>query len=173
MWLSRDPQKARGFLDLARGMTRHSLNEARRTVMDLRVSALEGQDLASALESETLRWTAGSNIVVHMDVSKDAGRLSHEVEQHLLRIAQEAVTNALKHASAARLWVLLKVDTHKLSLRVTDDGRGCENPDVCSPATGHFGLIGMRERAQSIGGDFSFQSQPRAGTSIEVTVPLT
>ncbi len=173
VWLSRDPQKARAFLDLARGMTRHSLNEARRTVMDLRVSALEGQDLASALESETLRWTAGSNIIVHMDVSKDARPLSHEVEQHLLRIAQEAVTNALKHASAARLWVLLKVDTHKLHLRVTDDGRGCDNPDVSSPAAGHFGLIGMRERAQSIGGDFSFQSQPQAGTSIEVTVPLT
>jgi signal transduction histidine kinase len=173
VWLSRDPQKARAFLDLARGMTRHSLNEARRTVMDLRVSALEGQDLASALESETLRWTAGSNVVVHLDVSKDARRLSHEVEQHLLRIAQEAVTNALKHASAARLWVLLKVDARKIRLRVTDDGRGCENPDVSSAAGGHFGLIGMRERAQSIGGDFSFQSQPQAGTSIEVTVPLT
>jgi ligand-binding sensor domain-containing protein len=171
--LPKDPQRAHTFLDLARGMTRHCLNEARRTLMDLRVSALEGHDLAAALEAETLRWTAGSNLIVHLDVSKESKKLPHDIEQNLLRIAQEAVTNALKHASAARLSVLLKVDTQKLRLRVADDGRGCVSPDISSPVSGHLGLIGMRERAQSIGGEFRFQSQPETGTSIEVTVPLT
>jgi signal transduction histidine kinase len=171
--LKEDPRAAHGYLDLARKMTRHSLSEARRSVADLRASALKGHDLATALRAEAVRWTAASNLQVEVDISQQRARLPHEIEQNLLRIAQEAVANTLKHASAAKLLVQLRVEAQNLCLRVADDGRGCSKPDMSSSLEGHFGLIGMRERAQSIGGQFQFKSEPGSGTFVEVTVPLT
>src|SRR5204863_2763334 len=91
---------ARKYLDLARRMARHSLTEARRSVMDLRASALEGQDLAAALAAGARIWTAGSGVKVDVQAAAPADPLPEEMEQHLLRIAQEAVTNVVKHAGA-------------------------------------------------------------------------
>jgi ligand-binding sensor domain-containing protein len=173
MCLEGDPQAAQGYLDLARKMTRHSLSEARRSVAALRASALSGNDLATALKAEAVRWTAASNLQVRVDVCQQPARLPRDIEQNLLRIAQEAVTNTLKHASAAKLLVQLRVEAPNLYLLVADDGRGCSKPVMSSSLDGHFGLIGMRERAQSIGGQFRFQSEPGSGTFVEVTVPLT
>ena len=171
--LAEAPQAAQGYLDLARKMTRHSLSEARRSVAGLRASALTGQDLATALKAEAVRWTAASNLQVQIDICRQPARLPSEIEQNLLRIAQEAVTNALKHAAASKLLVELRVEAQNLCLIVADDGRGCAKPEMSSSLEGNFGLIGMRERAQSIGGQFRFQSGPGSGTFVEVTVPLT
>ena len=93
---------ARKHLELARKMVRHSLTEARRSVMDLRASALEGQDLSAALSESARQWTAGSPVRVQVDVAGSSRKLPEEMEQHLLRIAQEAVTNTVKHARATR-----------------------------------------------------------------------
>ena len=162
---------ARTYLDMARRMARHSLTEARRSVMDLRASMLDGQDLGSALESGTKMWAAGSGVSVEVAVegSRD---LPEETEQHLLRIAQEAVTNALKHAGARRISVHLDMKPELLDLRVADDGRGFEPDNVFSSSGGHFGLIGMRERAKRVGGQFRLTTGPGKGTEVEVTVPL-
>src|SRR5207248_9788475 len=105
--------QGRRYLDLARKMARHSLTEARRSVMDLRASVLEGQDLAAALQSGTAQWIAGSNVELSVDVSGADNQLSQDMEQHLLRIAQEAVTNVLKHAGATRIWVKLHTAARK------------------------------------------------------------
>ena len=91
MCLTDETSAARKYLDMARKMARHSLTEARRSVMDLRSSVLEGQDLASALESGARVWTAGSGVELTVDVEGPLTELPQEVEQHLLRIAQEAV----------------------------------------------------------------------------------
>src|SRR5205085_11151129 len=131
MCLPDETPPARKFLDLARRMARHSLTEARRSVMDLRDSSLEGRDLAAAIQSATRMWTAGSG--VHADVTVDPPALPHlpeEMEQHLLRIAQEAVTNVLKHAGASRIWVKLHMEAGKLYLRIVDNGRGFEQVGV-------------------------------------------
>jgi ligand-binding sensor domain-containing protein len=173
MCLADDPEAAQSYLDLARKMTRHSLGEARRSVAGLRCSALARQDLPTALKTEALRWTAASNLQVRVDICHRPERLPREIEQNLLRIAQEAVNNTLKHASAAKLLVQLRIDAQNLCLLVADDGHGCPEPNMSSSLEGHFGLIGMRERAQSIGGHFRFQSEPGSGTFVEVTVPLT
>jgi signal transduction histidine kinase/ligand-binding sensor domain-containing protein len=173
MCLPDEKSPARKYLDLARRMARHSLTEARRSMMDLRASALEGQDLAAAIQAGTRMWTAGSG--VHVDVIVDAAaprELPQEMEQHLLRIAQEAVTNVLKHAEASRIWVKLHMEARKLYLRIADNGRGFEQEDVFQSRGGHFGLMGMRERAERLGGELHLSSHPGEGTKVEVMVPL-
>jgi signal transduction histidine kinase/ligand-binding sensor domain-containing protein len=163
---------ARQYLELARKMARHSLTEARRAVMDLRASVLEGRDLATALNSGAQMWTAGSGVEVEVDVSGERKTLPHDMEQHLLRIAQEAVTNTLKHSGASKIWVKLHMEAKKLFLRVADNGHGFEHQDAFSCQDGHFGLVGMRERAERLGGELHLASHPGEGTEVEVTVPL-
>jgi signal transduction histidine kinase len=172
MCLPDETAPVRKYLDMARKMARHSLTEARRSVMDLRASVLEGQDLAAALESSTRLWTAGSGVDVDVDISGPRTALSEEVEQQLLRIAQEAVTNALKHAGAGKIRVKLHIEARRLFLRIVDNGRGFEQQDAFSSQGGHFGLIGMRERAERLGGELRLASQPGGGTEVEVKVPL-
>jgi len=163
---------ARRFLDMARRMARHSLTEARRSVMDLRASALEGQDLAAALESGTRQWAAGSGVNINVEVSGPPTVLPQEVEQHMLRIAQEAVTNVLKHAGASRIWIRMHTEARKLYMVIKDNGRGFDQHGVFSSMAGHFGLIGMRERAERLGGELRLASEPGSGTEVEVKVPL-
>jgi signal transduction histidine kinase len=172
MCLPDETAPVRKYLDMARKMARHSLTEARRSVMDLRASVLEGQDLAAALESSTRLWTAGSGVDVDVDVSGPPTALTEEAEQQLLRIAQEAVTNVLKHAGASKIRVKLGMEARKLFLRIVDNGRGFEQQDAFSSQGGHFGLIGMRERAERLGGELRLASQPGGGTEVEVEVPL-
>ncbi len=140
--------------------------------MDLRASVLEGQDLAAALESGTRLWAAGSGVEIHVDVSGPRPRLPEEMEQHLLRIAQEAVTNVLKHAGASKIWVKLHAEARRLYLRIVDNGRGFDQASAFSAVGGHFGLIGMRERAERVGGELKLSSNPGEGTQVEVMAPL-
>jgi signal transduction histidine kinase len=172
MCMPEENTPARSFLDLARRMARHSLTEARRSVMDLRASALEGQDLAAALESGTRAWTAGSGVEVDVNITGTPGALPQEMEQHLLRIAQEAVANVLKHAGASKIWVKLHLEARKLYLRIRDNGHGFEQDGVFSSRGGHFGLIGMRERAERLGGELRLESHRGEGTEVEVEVPM-
>jgi signal transduction histidine kinase len=153
-------------------MARHSLTEARRSVTDLRASALEDRDLPAALAKAAPQWVAGSSVEVQVDVEGTPGPLPEVVEQHLLRIAQEAVTNAVKHAHARRVRVRLQADDPNVRLSIDDDGCGFEPKDAFLSAGGHFGIIGMRERAQRAGGKLNLKSEPGHGTRIEVTVPL-
>ena len=153
-------------------MARHSLTEARRSVMDLRASVLEGQDLAAALQSGTRLWTAGSGVEVDVDVSGAGAQLPQDFEQHLLRIAQEAVANTLKHAGAtphpdpaAPGGPQALLAHQRQRARVRPGGR-------VRDVGGHFGLIGMRERAERLGGELRLASQPGEGTEVEVRVPL-
>jgi signal transduction histidine kinase len=94
------------------------------------------------------------------------------MEQHLLRIVQEAVANALKHAGASRIGVKLHQEAGRIHLRIGDNGCGFDRQDVFSSRAGHFGVIGMRERAERLGGELRLTSNPGEGTEVEVTVPL-
>src|SRR5262249_20959045 len=117
--------------------------------------------------------TAGSGVDVKVDVSGPRPGLPEEMEQHLLRIAQEAVANALKHAGANRIWIKLHSDeARKLYLRIVDNGRGFDQGGVFTTSGGHFGLLGMRERAERLGGELRLASHPGEGTEVEVTAPL-
>jgi signal transduction histidine kinase len=89
--------------------------------------------------------------------------LPEEMEQHLLRIAQEAVTNVVKHAGASRIWVKLHTEARKLYLRIGTTAAASSAGRVFL-AGGHFGLIGMRERAERLGGELRLASNPEEGT---------
>jgi signal transduction histidine kinase len=94
------------------------------------------------------------------------------MEQHLLRIAQEAVANTIKHARASEVRIRLEMETGRLRLSVADDGQGFEQTEAFSELGGHFGLLGMRERAERLGGELQLHSAPGHGTEVEVKVPL-
>jgi signal transduction histidine kinase len=94
------------------------------------------------------------------------------MEQHLLRIAQEAVANVVKHAGASTVSINLHTEGRQLNLRVKDNGRGFEPAGAFAALGGHFGLLGMRERAERLGGELLLQSHPGEGTEVEVRVPL-
>jgi signal transduction histidine kinase len=172
MSLPKDADPARAYLDLARRMARHSLTEARRSVMDLRASALDDQDLGSALGSATRLWTEGSDIDAEVNVSGETSKLPEETAHHLLRIAQEAVTNVLKHARATKITVKLHIEPRRLNLKIQDDGCGFEREDVFASRNGHFGLMGMQERAERLGGTLRLKSEPQKGTLVDVEVPV-
>jgi signal transduction histidine kinase len=170
--LNGDLEVARQHLNLARKMARHSLTEARRSMMDLRTSELEERDLPSALAASARQWAAGSPVEVKVGISCLPRQFPEDLEQNLLRIAQEAVANAVKHARARTIWVELRADGRFLNLRVKDDGQGFEPSGTFSVIGGHFGILGMRERAERLGGEFALASCPGSGTQVEVKVPL-
>ncbi|HUP03665.1 MAG TPA: two-component regulator propeller domain-containing protein [Bryobacteraceae bacterium] len=171
MCMPAEDSPARQFLTIAQKMARHSLTEARRSVMDLRASILDEHDLGAALQTGAAMWTAGTAVRVEVSVSGHPGLLPQEMEQHLLRIAQEAVANTLKHGAATQIWIKLTTEGRKISLSIVDNGRGFEPKDVFS-SLGHFGLLGVRERAERLGGEMRLSSHPGEGTKVEVTAPL-
>lgn len=164
------PQNAKGHLDQARELVRDSLAEARRSVWDLRSQALEGSDLPAALTETAKRLVANTSVQAQVEVGGTYRRLSRTVEDNLLRIGQEAMTNAIKHARASRLQIDLRFESKRVRFSIRDDGIGFEESKA--PETGHFGLIGMRERARQIGGELQVTSRPSGGTEILVEVPL-
>lgn len=176
MRLAEDAATARLNLELARKMVRHSLTEARRSVMDLRAAVLQGQSLAEALTSAAPMWVAGSRLKVKVETEGEPVKLPEEEEQHLLRVAQEALHNAAHHSQGRNAWVRLSYvrngKTNEVKLTIRDDGRGFDPQGTLDPSAGHFGILGMRERAERIGGTFRLESRPGAGTLVEVSAPV-
>lgn len=163
------PEVAREAVDTARQMSRHSMLEARRSVWDLRCHLLEQGDLVSAM-AQTLRpLVPQERVHVEIAVRGEPSRLLASVEMSLLRIAQEAVSNAVHHGQAQNISVELRYDAERVGLRITDDGCGF-NADRTPP--GHFGLLDMKERSQAMGSFLHIDSAPGNGTVVEVEVPI-
>jgi ligand-binding sensor domain-containing protein/signal transduction histidine kinase len=164
---------ARTHLDRVRLLVRHGIAEARRYVWDLRSQAFENNDLPTALIETARRLTAETTVEAQVQVSGSFRPLTRLLEDNLLRIAQEAINNAVKHAQAQRIFVDLVFDARRVQLNVRDDGHGFDSQAAGNGATGHFGLIGMRERAERIGGTLSIHSGNSSGTQIVVDVPIS
>ena len=164
-----DLDAARAHILRAQELARFSLSEARRSVQALRPQALEDRDLAGALAHTIEQMTAGTG--VRADVTSEGllpAFLTTDTQSQLLRIGVEAVTNALKHARAERIALHLRYEAERVTLSIKDDGRGFV-PHT-SQNGGGFGLTGMWERAERIGGHFTLVSNHGAGTEIIVTV---
>jgi signal transduction histidine kinase len=160
------PHMARQMLDLARNMTRRSLDEARRSVWDLRSHLLQNSNLPTAVAEVSKLMSASARIPISVETSGVPRKLPLQVENNLLRIAQEALANAMKHSHAGRIEVSLAYEADKVRLCVSDDGIGFEGDRSVAVCGGHFGLLDMSERAEKIGGAFSLTSTPGQGTEI-------
>jgi signal transduction histidine kinase len=169
--LQTSPDAARQLLDVARQMLRYSLEETKRSVMDLRSQALETRDLEGALTSLARQMTFGTRAEAQVRVTGVPQRLDAAQEHHLLRIGLEALTNALKHGDATRIDIELRFGPDATNLIVSDNGRGLGNGERATPGA-HFGLQGVRERVDKLGGLLEIHSPPGAGTRLAVMVPV-
>jgi signal transduction histidine kinase len=168
--LVKNPGEATSFLDLARKMVGHSQAEARRIIWDLQDGAESSGPLSEAVSSALKRLGATADITPELRVNGVEASLSPLAVHHLVRICQEAVTNAVRHASPTSILVDLDYQPSAMTLSVKDNGRGFPFNKPAVP--GHFGLTVMEERARKLGGTLRVQSSPGAGTEIFVKVPV-
>jgi PAS domain S-box-containing protein len=152
-----------------RALTARALDEVQRIARGLRPSVLDDLGLGEALERMAAD-ASRNGIAVTIRAICSKPRLPDAVETTLYRIAQEALSNTQKHAAARSLSILLTETPSRVQLIVEDDGRGF-NVERRPPA-GHFGLVGMQERAALLGGSVSFESSIGCGTRVYVTIPL-
>jgi ligand-binding sensor domain-containing protein/signal transduction histidine kinase len=168
------PSEALQQLDQARSLVRASLADARTSIWDLRSEASgapdEPNDLPSRLSRTCTRIAGGSTAKVYLQVKGTYRPVEQKIEEELLRIGQEAVANAVRHAGATRIDVQLIYQAAQVSLRVEDDGRGFA--PSANGAQGHYGIRGMQERASEIDAALVLESTPGEGTRVSVEAPL-
>lgn len=164
------PDEAWKLVAQAETMARTAGYEARRSLWSLQAAPTGFTDLSSALSSTVAQMTVGIPVEVSLQIHGVSRFLPPFVGMNLLRIGQEALNNALHHAQAEQLAIDLKFDTCQVQLSIRDDGLGfdLQNQGV----GGGFGLIGMRQRTERIGGKLVLRSQPGQGTEVVVTVPF-
>jgi signal transduction histidine kinase len=160
-------------LDEMQAMTAQIIADLRRLTRDMRPIYLEDLGLVPALDMLAKDASTSLGNPVNFEASGANRRLSAEVELALYRMAQEALNNVARHAQASSAEVRLSFDTGSIRLTVADDGRGFDVPE--SPAEmapeGHYGLLGLHERAELIGGRLTILSKSNQGTTVIVSVP--
>lgn len=171
--LQQDPETAAHHFGLIRSMVRMSRVELRRSIWDLRSRELEQFDLYKALSLSATRIAGAAGINVDVQTQGGVRPLPEVVEDTLLRIGQEAVTNAVKHSNAKTITIHLEFGPETIALEIKDDGTGFTPENCAGPNDGHFGLLGMAERTKRLGGQISITSAPGAGTTIRAELPMT
>jgi signal transduction histidine kinase len=150
----------------------------RHLITELRPAALDDLGLTPALEALARRAQAidGLEVQTEIELPSDKERLDPELESTVYRVIQEALTNVSRHAEASRAVVSVKVRDGAVRASVTDDGKGMPGAERLGPRgdglEGGFGMSGMRERAELVGGELQFNSRPAGGTTVNLTVPL-
>jgi PAS domain S-box-containing protein len=166
--LDNDQEHAVGHVRRARELARNSLGEARRSVHALRPQVLEKAAFADALQAIVKNTAAGTALRTEFRITGKPRELLPAVEENLLHIGQEALTNALKHAHATMFNARLRFDSDAVSLELDDNGDGF---DIDGINDGGIGLIGMKERADQIGATVKVVSKPGKGTKITAVSP--
>jgi ligand-binding sensor domain-containing protein len=146
------------------------LREARRSVADLRNNSLPESGLSAAIANAARQSIGPSGARLKLNLEPVQGNLPADVEYNLVRIAQEAVTNSVKHSGARTIEVVLAATQDSVRLAVQDDGSGFVRAG--EPAGNHYGLVGMQERARDIGAVFQVASELGAGTTVSVALPI-
>lgn len=165
------PASAGNALELARSMVRHSQTEARRVIWDLRDSEGNDASLLASIQHTLDTVTAGSGIHALLRHEGTEHSLSLDMRRHLLRICQEAVANAIRHAHPAHVEVSVLFTSAIVQVTITDDGCGFDARN--GPGhPGHFGVAGMKDRTTLLGGTLMIRSSAGAGTTVDVVVPL-
>ncbi len=159
-------------LETAKSLLRKIEAENRRIILGLRPPILDVHGLIPALKSVASGFQEQHQISCSVQVSGESRHLSPEIEIAAFRIAQESLNNVAAHAQAQHVLIHVSVELSRLCLTIEDDGVGFDPEKARAEASGQMGLIGMRERALSIGGQLQVQSAPGDGTRITLQVPL-
>lgn len=166
------PETMIKHIELAHSLVRNSLTEVRNAIWNRRSQVLENGDLATALEHILKETTDDTGVSGYLQVTGRARRLPPVTENALLRVGQEAITNAMKHAKPGCIEVQLEFEEQRVSLCVKDDGKGfdVEKPPASKTS---FGLAGIRQRTAVLGGELSLHSNHEQGTELKLTVPVS
>jgi signal transduction histidine kinase len=148
--------------------------DVRQAILDLKVMRETGAGLSETLTGFTAQFSrlSGPPVELALDPGVESLSLTPEVELQLLRIAQEALANVRKHASATQAQISLQIKDGVLALTVSDNGKGFDPDQVQATLRPHFGVGSMRERAEAIGAEFGLDSDPGAGTRVTVRLPI-
>jgi ligand-binding sensor domain-containing protein/signal transduction histidine kinase len=166
--LSISTESAREQLKVATSVVQNSLSEARRSIWELRSQRPENEDLPARLSHIVQQVTSTSSVKVEFQVLGVYRPLPGDIENELLRIAQEALANVVRHANAKQISIDLNFQPKKLRMTIADDGRGFTREENSSGPDGHFGLKGMQERADQIDAELIVKSAPGHGTQVSV-----
>lgn len=166
------PTRAR--LERMRAVTAQAQREMAGMAWQMRPVNLQGLDLASACRQLISEWTARSRLAFDLQVMLGSHKIPPEVETALYRVLQEAIVNAVKHAHARRIGIILQTVAQEAVLIVEDDGQGFSGRDrLHAPhAPLSLGLTGIRERLALVGGDLEIESVPGKGATLLIRVPL-
>jgi signal transduction histidine kinase len=174
-----DPTALRDAVDLVLDGLGNEIDGLRHLITELRPAALDDLGLAAALEALARRAQAidGLDVAIEIELDQEEDRrLDPELESTVYRIVQEALTNVSRHAEATRAVINIAERDGRVVASVTDDGKGMPNADRLGPRgdglEGGFGMGGMHERAELVGGELQFAAAPERGTKVTLTVPL-
>jgi signal transduction histidine kinase len=172
--LPTDRQVTERHLDQARTTARDSLAQARRVVDDLRPELLESTPFDQAIARVVEQWAAHSGVAAEFKVTGEIRSLHPQVEVTLLRSSQEALANIRKHAQATTVCVTLSYLGDTIILDVEDNGVGLAQPAATPDGltSGGFGLVAMRQRVAQLGGELFVESEPGAGTTLSISLPV-
>ncbi len=170
LWTRLPQSRERNFLGSIIQDAARAAAEARQSLWGLRTAGPESLEFSDKLEDIARRASRGTSVAFEPQIERVSLRPKPEIEFQVLRIANEAITNALKHARASLLRVNLKIRDSVLFLSIEDDGIGFD--EAMDGGPGHFGLVGLRERAREIGADVRISSSPESGTKVSVSLPL-
>ena len=165
------PERAQTIAAQAMERARTTLADARRAIDDLRTGDAMSENLAERVRDEVERFTAATGIPCELDLNPTLPT-PDLFQEHAFRAVAEGLTNIARHARARRVWVRVIEANSELEIMVRDDGVGFESTEVNGRA-GHYGLIGLHERARLMGGSFEVTSKPGQGTTLTLRLPVT
>jgi ligand-binding sensor domain-containing protein/signal transduction histidine kinase len=157
-------------VDRTRDLVREGLADARRSIWDLRAAGM--QPTLPTRITRLVEQCATEHLKADIDIGGIYRVLASSVENEVFRIVQEALANVVRHSGATRVALGLRYHPNELTVRVSDNGSGFHASDTTLTAKGHFGLQGMHERANQIGGTLNVESSPESGTTVTLSVPL-
>ncbi len=165
-----DPEAVQRNVHRAQELVGQTIAEAKSSIWALRTEISQDVDLITRLSVASGRALRRTEVRLNLESTGTAFRLQPETEQQVVRIVQAGITNALKHAAPRTITLTVRFETD-LHLILRDDGQGFDAEDSDGPATGHFGLLGMRERAAALGGTIEVKSAPGEGTVLHMVIP--
>ena len=148
---------------------RATLAEARDAIYDLRADPAEALVFTEAVQAEIRQFTAATSLGCHTDLEM-LGAVAHPLQEHVLRVIAEGLTNVARHAQAHHVWIRFIQEDEVQTIEIRDDGIGFD-PGAEAARQGHYGLVGLREWAHLLGGHLEMTSAPGSGTTMRFLVP--